>query len=100
MSQLAQTAHQAQPEMPARLRTFVFTITLILSASLLFVVQPMFAKMALPLFGGSPAVWNTAMLFFQSALLVGYSYAHWSASDLSSRAQIAMHATLLVAALF
>jgi hypothetical protein len=47
-----------------------------LSALLLFAVQPMFARMALPRFGGSPAVWSVAMVFFQSMLLAGYAYAH------------------------
>ena len=46
------------------------------NALLLFLVQPMFAKLLLPLFGGSPAVWTTCMLFFQSALLAGYAYSH------------------------
>jgi hypothetical protein len=48
---------------------FLFASTLFLSAALLFSVQPMVAKMALPLVGGSPAVWTTCMLFFQAALL-------------------------------
>ena len=47
-------------------------------ALLLFLVQPMFAKLLLPLFGGSPAVWTTCMLFFQALLLAGYAYAHAS----------------------
>ena len=46
------------------------------NALLLFLVQPMFAKLLLPRFGGSPAVWTTCMLFFQSALLAGYAYSH------------------------
>jgi hypothetical protein len=50
--------------------------TLFLSAFLLFSVQPMFTKMVLPRLGGSPAVWNTAMVFFQATLLGGYLYAH------------------------
>ena len=54
----------------------LFTATLFLSSSLLFLVQPMFAKLLLPLFGGSPAVWTTCMLFFQTALLGGYFYSH------------------------
>ena len=53
-----------------------FTATTFLSALLLFSVQPMFAKMVLPLLGGSPSVWAVALLFFQGALLVGYGYAH------------------------
>jgi hypothetical protein len=54
----------------------LFAATLFLSAVLLFAVQPMFTKMVLPLLGGTPAVWSVAMVFFQSALLGGYVYAH------------------------
>ena len=54
----------------------LYAVTLGLGALLLFVVQPMFSKMVLPLLGGSPAVWNIAMVFFQAALLAGYLYAH------------------------
>lgn len=54
----------------------VFTATTFLSALLLFSVQPMFAKMVLPILGGSPSVWAVAMVFFQAALLAGYCYAH------------------------
>lgn len=55
---------------------WLFTATSFLSAFLLFLIQPMFAKMVLPLLGGAPSVWAVALLFFQGALLVGYSYAH------------------------
>lgn len=54
----------------------VFTLTIFLGSSLLFFVQPMAAKMILPSFGGSPAVWTTSMLFFQALLLLGYWLAH------------------------
>jgi hypothetical protein len=54
----------------------LFTATTFLSSLLLFFVQPMFAKMVLPLLGGAPSVWAVALLFFQGALLVGYGYAH------------------------
>lgn len=54
----------------------IFAATLLLSASLLFSVQPLFAKMVLPHLGGSPSVWAVAMCFFQAALLAGYCYAH------------------------
>ncbi|RME98253.1 MAG: hypothetical protein D6773_14695, partial [Alphaproteobacteria bacterium] len=54
----------------------IFTASLFLSALLLFAVQPMFAKMVLPVLGGSPAVWSVAMCFFQITLLAGYAYAH------------------------
>ena len=55
---------------------WAYTATTFLSALLLFSVQPMFAKMVLPVLGGSPSVWAVAMFFFQAALLVGYCYAH------------------------
>ncbi len=51
--------------------TLLFAAAMFVNALLLFLVQPMFAKLLLPLFGGSPAVWTTCMLFFQSALLAG-----------------------------
>ena len=54
----------------------LFGTTIFVGASLLFLVQPMFARMALPLLGGAPAVWNTAMVFYQAVLLAGYAYAH------------------------
>jgi hypothetical protein len=54
-----------------------YTATTFLSALLLFSVQPMFAKMVLPVLGGSPSVWAVAIFFFQAALLVGYCYAHF-----------------------
>jgi predicted O-methyltransferase YrrM len=54
----------------------LFAATLFLSALLLFAVQPMFAKMVLPRLGGAPTVWSVAMVFFQTALLAGYAYAH------------------------
>ena len=65
------------------------------SATLLFVVQPMVGKMILPLLGGTPAVWSTCMVFFQAALLVGYAYAHASVAWLGARRQAAMHLAVL-----
>ena len=56
--------------------TLLFAAAMFVNALLLFLVQPMFAKLLLPRFGGSPAVWTTCMLFFQSALLAGYAYSH------------------------
>jgi SAM-dependent methyltransferase len=55
---------------------WTFTATTFLSALLLFAIQPMFAKMVLPVLGGSPSVWSVSVFFFQAALLVGYLYAH------------------------
>jgi hypothetical protein len=67
-----------------------------LSAALLFVVEPMIGKMALPLLGGTAAVWNTCMLFFQAALLAGYLYAHAAMRFLERRVQIAVHLALVL----
>ena len=62
---------------PAGIRLIaVFTATTFLSALLLFSIQPLFAKMVLPVLGGSPSVWAVALCFFQGALLAGYCYAH------------------------
>jgi hypothetical protein len=72
-----------------------YAITLLVSATLLFLVQPMFAKLALPLLGGTPNVWNTCMVFYQAALLAGYLYAHLSTRLLGTRRQAALHLALL-----
>lgn len=73
----------------------LFTATIFLSAALLFVVEPMFARMALPMLGGSPAVWNTALVFYQAMLLLGYSYAH-VLSRLTARKQALFHSVVLL----
>jgi hypothetical protein len=65
------------------------------SAALLFWVQPMFGKTVLPLLGGSPAVWNTCMVFYQATLMAGYAYAHVSAKRLGLRPQAMLHLGLL-----
>jgi spermidine synthase len=75
----------------------LYTLTLFLSALLLFLMEPMTAKMLLPFLGGAPAVWNTCMVFFQFSLLAGYAYAHASSLWLSSRTQIFLQAALLAA---
>src|SRR5208283_1809496 len=77
----------------------LFLLTLFLSAFLLFCVQPLIAKMILPLLGGSPAVWTTCMVFFQAALLAGYLYAHAASTWLSHRWQTGVHVGLLCLAL-
>jgi hypothetical protein len=78
----------------ARLLVPLFGVTLFVSAALLFSVQPMFAKMVLPLLGGSPAVWNTCMVFFQATLLAGYAYAHVATASLGLGRQAVMHVAL------
>src|SRR5918996_3139861 len=70
----------------------------LLGVFLVFAIQPMFARMALPLLGGAPAVWNTAMVFFQSALLAGYAYVHCLSRSFGPRGQIAGHLSLLAVA--
>jgi SAM-dependent methyltransferase len=74
----------------------LYTLTMFVSATLLFMVQPMFARMVLPLLGGSPSVWNTAQVFYQVALLLGYGYAHLSSSRLRPRRQVLLHGLLLL----
>lgn len=76
----------------------LFALAIFTSAALVFVVQPMVTKLVLPSLGGSAAVWNTAMVFFQAALLLGYAYAHALQRVKSLRAQLAVHLTLLVVA--
>ncbi|MEZ4462420.1 MAG: fused MFS/spermidine synthase [bacterium] len=75
-----------------------FAATLMLSATLLFIIQPMVARMLLPMLGGSAAVWTTCMLFFQIALLAGYGYAHGLAGRISTRRWVWLHASLMVVA--
>ena len=76
--------------------TVLFSATLFLSAALSFGVQPMIGKMVLPLLGGVPAVWNTCMVFFQSTLLLGYAYAHWSTRWIRSRSHVLAHLSLML----
>ncbi len=89
----------AKPAMPfARLAAApVYILAIFLGASLVFSVQPMFAKMVLPIVGGSAAVWNIALVFFQGALLAGYAYAHYL-QKLPLKAQLAGHLLALALA--
>lgn len=75
----------------------VYLLAIFLGASLVFSVQPMFAKMVLPVVGGSAAVWNVALVFFQGALLAGYAYAHYL-QKLPLQGQLAGHLTALALA--
>lgn len=75
----------------------VFALTMFFSAALIFILQPMFARMTTPLLGGSPAVWNTSMVFFQAALLLGYAYAHGLARVKSLQRQVIVHGLVLLA---
>jgi hypothetical protein len=73
-----------------------YAATMFVSALLLFLVQPMIGKMILPLLGGTPAVWNTCMVFFQALLLAGYAYAHVTTQKFGPRRQSHWHVLVLV----
>jgi hypothetical protein len=95
-TQTADLAHKAagdrQP--PAAL----FAVTVFASAALVFLVEPMVAKLVLPMLGGGPSIWNTSLAFFQGALLAGYAYAHLLQRVRSLKAQAVIHGLALVAA--
>ena len=78
--------------------SLLFACALFVGAFLLFWVQPLVGKALLPLLGGTPAVWNTCMLFFQALLLAGYAYAHALTRWLPARAQGLLHGALLLLA--
>ena len=75
----------------------LFLITIVVGSFLLFLTQPMVARMALPRVGGAPAVWNSAMLVYQALLLAGYAYAHWL-GRLAPRRQAGLHLALFAIA--
>ena len=79
---------------------YLYALALFLSAALLFMVQPMLARMILPFFGGSPAVWNTSLFFFQTVLLLGYLYAHFAGRWLGIKRHMIVHIALIAAALY
>ena len=78
-------------------RRGLFVLTILVGSFLLFLVQPMVARMALPRLGGAPNVWNSAMLVYQALLLGGYAYAHWL-GKLPLRRQAKVHLGLLAVA--
>ena len=77
----------------------LFAVTIFTSAFLLFLVQPIVAKQVLPWFGGAAAVWATCLVFFQTALLLGYAYADLVIRRISPRAQLRVHLVVLVVSL-
>src|ERR1700735_1559455 len=87
---------RAAPGRHALLATFM--AALLLSPALLLVVEPMFTKMVLPRLGGAASVWSVAMVFFQTALLAGYLYAHLSTRYLRFGWAVSVHLCLLAAA--
>ena len=77
----------------------LFATTVFVSAFLLFQIQPLISKAILPWFGGTPGVWTTCMLFFQTLLCGGYMYSHLLTAKLPTRWQAILHGTLLVVSL-
>ena len=77
---------------------WLYTVAVFASAGLVFLVEPMVARMVLPRLGGSSAVWNTSLAFFQAALLAGYGYAHLLQRLRSLKAQMAVHIAVLALA--
>ena len=83
----------------SRWLALIYAATIFTSAFLLFQIQPMISKAILPWFGGTPAVWTTCLLFFQSLLFAGYAYAHFSNTWLGRRQQAILHIALILTAL-
>jgi hypothetical protein len=75
----------------------LFTATILIGSFLLFLIQPLFGRLVLPVLGGAPNVWTTAMLFYQAALLGGYLYAH-ALQRWPVRRQLWVHGGLLLLA--
>lgn len=91
----------ATPEQSSKRHSliFLFAGTLFISATLMFILQPLFGKLLLPLLGGSPAVWNTCMVFYQTLLFLGYLYAHYLSVKFSPHRQIQIHAVVIAISL-
>ena len=81
-----------------RISAGYFQLPIVLSAFLLFLVQPIIAKQILPWFGGSAGVWTTCLVFFQSVLLAGYAYADLTLR-LGARRQALLHVASLIVSL-
>ncbi|HEY4031030.1 MAG TPA: fused MFS/spermidine synthase [Caulobacteraceae bacterium] len=97
---LASSVQQQDTRVKAAAPSALYAMAVFASAGLVFLVEPMIARMVLPRLGGSSAVWNTSLVFFQAALLAGYAYAHALQRLTSLKAQMAAHiAVLAVAAL-
>ena len=93
---IIETPPSEKPRSAERILTVLCSATIFLAAALLFLVEPFFAKLVLPRFGGAPAVWNTCMVFFQATLLLGYLYSHAATTYLRVRMQVVFHLLLLL----
>jgi hypothetical protein len=80
--------------------TLLYCLAVFVGSCLLFLAEPMCAKMVLPLLGGTPAVWNTCMVFFQAGLLAGYAYAHYAPARLGLRLHALLHLGVLALVAF
>jgi MFS family permease len=95
---IPKTAAVATPDTGPRGLLLVYSLTVFLSAFLLFQIQPLIGKYILPWFGGTPGVWTTCLLFFQVLLFGGYLYAHLTSRWLGARTQAGLHIALLAGA--
>lgn len=91
-----QAASSANVSFSSRRIFLLFATTIFLSALLLFLIELAMAKRLLPRLGGTPAVWNTCMLFFQMLLLAGYSYVLVTTSRMGVRKQAVLHSVLIL----
>jgi len=98
LTPVSSSAKQLVPRRVSNGMTTLFALTLFLSGALLFLVQPMFARLVLPLAGGAPAVWNTVMVCYQLLLLGGYLYAHATSRLLTPARQRGLHMVVLLLA--
>jgi len=98
ISQLPADGTTQTASSPYNLLLATFFAAILMSAALLFAVQPMFTKMVLPRLGGAAAVWSVAMVFFQATLLAGYAYAHLLTRFAPGRASVLIHLALLLIA--
>ncbi|WP_114011252.1 fused MFS/spermidine synthase [Cohaesibacter intestini] len=87
-----------KPQQSSFVLLAVFSVSIFLSAFLLFSIQPYFSKLVLPKLGGSPGVWSVAIVFFQGVLLLGYSYAHALTKWASTRSALIIHSLLAIVA--
>jgi hypothetical protein len=90
--------HADSPRPGLTANSWLFGLAVFSGAALVFLVEPMVAKLVLPLLGGSSSVWNTSLAFFQAALLVGYGYAHLLQKLPSVRRQGLVHLAVLILA--
>src|SRR6186997_969797 len=99
-SELRSNAMTQTASSPYNLLLAFFFTAILLSAALLFAVQPMFTKMVLPRLGGAAAVWSVAMVFFQATLLAGYAYADLLTRFAPGQASVLIHLAVMVIACF